>query len=228
MAGKKFKTIVVDTLNGLQNDEWMSMQKKAAHDEWFDFGKEIYKFILDLQDLGFEVVLVPGYEGTGKSYGMKTLEPGTNMWYNCDNKNPTWEGGRTVYGTKKAPTAYQVIPQDYNEIIDHIREGIEAGAFDEKVIPVAFLLCHIEEYKSGPDTRQRMKTLGKVATKMNIEGKMEHVYYTQVKKEGGKLTYSLLTQNTGLNSGRSPENLFKEEKIPNDFNLIYEAIQKYK
>jgi hypothetical protein len=225
---KKIKTIVIDTLNGLQNDQWMAMQKKAANDDWFDFSKDIYNFIVELTKLGFEIVLVPGYEGTGKSYGMKTLEPGTNIWYNCDNKNPTWEGGRGEYGTKQNPTKYQIVPEDYNEILEHIKAGQEAGGFDEKVIPVAYLLCHIEEFKSGNETRQRMKTLGKMASKMNIEGKMEHVYYTQVKKEGGKVTYNLLTQNTGLNSGRSPEGLFKDERIPNDYNLIFNAIQAYK
>ena len=218
------KTIVVDTLNGIQQDEWMEMQKKAGHDEWMDFGKDIYKFVLALQKRGFEIVEIPGYEGSGKSYGMKNLPSGTNVWYNCDKKNPTWEGGRKEYGTKTNPTKLHVIPTGYTHIIKHIDAIIAAGKLDKN--PIAFLTCHIEDYKSGNGTRQRMKTLGKVATKMNIEGKMENVFYSQVVLEGSETKYYLATKNNGYNTGRSSEGMFTESFIPNDFQLIVEALDK--
>lgn len=219
------KTIVVDTLNGIQNDEWMEMQKKAQMDTWFDFGKDIYKFVLEIQRRGFEIVLVPGYEGTGKSYGMKFFPKDTNMWYNCDKKNATWLGGKEQYGTKNAPTKFNFLPSNYAQIIAHIDAVIKAGQLAPN--PVAFLTCHVEDFKSGVESRQRMKTLGKIATKMNIEGKMEHVYYTQAVKEGSETKYYLLTQNTGNNSGRSPEGMWDTEKIPNNYQTIVEAIEKY-
>jgi hypothetical protein len=218
------KTIVVDTLNGIQQDEWMEMQKKAGHDEWLDFGKDIYTFILALQKRGFEIVEVPGYEGSGKSYGMKGLKKSTNIWFNCDKKNPTWEGGREEYGTKTAPTKYHVLPNGYDAIIKHIDATIAGGFLDKN--PIAFLTCHIEDFKSGTETRQRMKTLGKVATKMNIEGKMENVFYSKIVREGNTTKYYLATKNNGFNTGRSSEGMFKEELIPNNFQLIVDALDK--
>lgn len=218
------KTIVVDTLNGIQQDQWMEMQGKAGHDQWMDFGKDIYKFVLELQKRGFEIIEVPGYEGSGKSYGMKGLKKGTNIWFNCDKKNPTWEGGREEYGTKNNPTKYQVLPSGYKAILAHIDAVIKGGHLDKN--PIAFLTCHVEDFKSGSETRQRMKTLGKVATKMNIEGKMENVFYSVVNREGNKINYYLATKNNGYNTGRSNEGMFEEELIPNNFQLIVDALDK--
>ena len=55
----------------------------------------------DLQKLGFELIMVLGEPGTGKSTGMRTLEHDTNIWYNTDNKNPVWIGGKEEYGKKE-------------------------------------------------------------------------------------------------------------------------------
>lgn len=218
------KTIVVDTLNGIQQDMYMTSIKKADHDKWMDYGKDIYSFVVDLQKRGFEIVEIPGYEGSGKSYGMKGLKKGTNIWYNCDNKNPTWEGGREEYGTKSNPTKYHIIPSGYSAILKHIDATIAGGFLDKN--PIAFLTCHIEDYKSGGEMRQRMKVLGQVATKMNIEGKMENVFYSKTVREGNQTKYYLSTKNNGYNTGRSNEGMFSEELIPNNFQLIVDALDK--
>jgi hypothetical protein len=71
--------------------------------------------------LGFELILVLGEPGTGKSSGMRTLHHNSNIWYNTDNKNPTWQGGRE-YGRKVAPRApFHIIPSTYSEIIQHFK-----------------------------------------------------------------------------------------------------------
>ena len=57
------QSIVVDTLSGLQEAQYMTEEGKPNYDKWTDFGKEIYKFVLALQNLGFETVEVLGYEG---------------------------------------------------------------------------------------------------------------------------------------------------------------------
>jgi hypothetical protein len=59
----KIRSICVDTLTALQTDEYMTVQKKPDLAKWHDFGQSIYKFINDLQDLGFTLILVLGQPG---------------------------------------------------------------------------------------------------------------------------------------------------------------------
>lgn len=236
---KQIKTIVVDTLNAIQNNQYMGMLDKktmVTRDKWKDFGVEIYAFMVDdLQRLGFEVVLVLGYEGSGKSFGLKYLEPGTNIWYNADRKNPTFKdvefasqkfNARKVYGTKIQQTPYMVFPTTYSDITNHI-EGIQKqGLLAEK--RVAFLIAHVEDYKSeGGEMRQRLKTLGGLASKMNIEGSVENCFYTKINPLGDKVEFKLDTVNTGTNTGRTLEQAFESRYIDNNYQLIYDAIVNY-
>lgn len=236
---KKIKTVVVDTLNAIQNNQYMGMLNRSTmvtRDKWRDFGVDIYAFMIDnLQRLGFEVVLILGYEGSGKSYGLKYLEPGTNIWYNADKKNPTFKdiihgdekfNARKVYGTKVKPTPYMVLPETYAEITAHLDSIDKQGLFAED--KVAFLVGHVEDYKSeGGDMRQRLKTLGSLASKMNIEGSVENCMYTKVTVVGDKVSYKLDTQNSGSNTARSLEGAFPSRYIDNNYQEIYDAIVNY-
>lgn len=156
---------------------------------------------------------------------MRTLPANSNVWYNADNKNPVWEGGKQEYGKKTSPRMpFHVVPNSYKEILDHIKIGLEKGMFaDERY---AFITGHTETYKVGNDTKERLKILGKMGTKMQLEGKMETVMYSRVEMDGGKPVFLLETQNNGFNTARSPENVF-EGKIPNDYNMIIEKLLEY-
>lgn len=179
----------------------------------------------DIQDLGFEIVLILGEPGTGKSSGMATLDHNSNIWYNADRKNPVWSGGKDEYGRKSTPRApYHFIPNTYKDIISHIKGGIEKGMFSEDRF--AFITGHTETYKVGHDTKERLKILGKLGTKMQLEGKMETVLYSRVEMESGKPEYILETQNNGFNTARSPQGLF-EGKVPNDYKAILEKLINY-
>jgi hypothetical protein len=221
----KIKSICVDTLTGIQTEEYMRDKKKPGHDKWKDYGQDIYSFIADLQKLGFELILILGEPGTGKSSGMRTLKHNTNIWYNADNKNPVWEGGKAEYGTKLLPRKpYHIIPQSYADIISHVKGGIDKGMFENE--RYAFITGHIETYKSGLDTMQRLKVLGNMATKMQLEGKLESVMYSKVERENDKTLYILETQNNGFNTARSHQNMF-ESKIENDYNFIIEKHSQF-
>ncbi len=222
---KKIRTICVDTLTAIQTCELMTEKKKPGYDQWRDFGVGIYTFMNELQNLGFESNLILGEPGTGKSSGMATLPHNTNIWYNADNKNPVWAGGRQEYGKKTSPrTPYHIIPKTYDDIINHIKEGIKNGMFEDD--RYAFITGHTETYKVGVDTKERLKILGKMATKMQLEGKMETVLYARVEMEDGQPTYVLETQNNGYNTARSYQNMF-EGKINNDYNMIVEKLLVY-
>ena len=189
----------------------------------------------DLQKLNFEIVLVLGYEGTGKSYGIKYLEPKTCFWYNADNKNPTFKNiqhgdttisSREFYGTKTNPGKFMIIPNTYDDITNHLNALKEKGFLDDN--PIAFLLAHVEDYKSEDgEMRQRLKTLGNLATKMNIEGIVENCFYTKLVSVGDKVEFKLDTKNSGTNTCRSLEDAFNTRYIDNNFQLIYDAIKNY-
>jgi hypothetical protein len=217
------QSICVDTLTGIQSEAYMRDKRKAGHDKWKDYGQAIYTFISDLQILGFEIVLILGDPGTGKSSGMRTLSPKSNIWYNADNKNPVWTGGKAEYGRKNKPISpYHIIPKSYKEIVNHIQFGLKKGMFSDD--RVAFLTGHTEIHKEGNDSKIRLKTLGKLATNMQLEGKLETVLYAKVEKEDdGTRNYILETQNDGFNTARSPMGMF-EEKIPNDYKLVLDKV----
>lgn len=224
-APVKVRTICVDTLTSIQNEEFMTDKRKPGHDQWKDYGQNIYTFMSDIQKLGFEIILILGEPGTGKSSGMRTLPHNTNVWYNSDNKNPVWEGGKEEYGRKNNPRIpYHIIPKTYNDIIIHIKAGLERGMFED--VRFAFITGHTETYKVGNETKERLKILGKLGTKMQLEGKMETVLYSRVEMDGGKPSFILETQNNGFNTCRSPMNLF-EGKIVNDYNFVLEKLSGY-
>lgn len=222
----KIRTICVDTLTQIQENEYMTDKKKPGHDKWKDYATTVHSFVIALQELGFEIILVIGPPGTGKSSGMATLPPDTNIWFNADNKNPVWKGGKQEYGKKTAPRMpYHMIPFSYDDILDHIRGGLAEGMFEEE--RYAFLTGHTENFKEGPETRIRLKTLGQLTNKMQIEGKFETVLYSCVEKDDkSELNYLLETQNNGYNTARSPQGAF-EGKIPNDYNFIVNTLLEY-
>ena len=222
----KIRTITVDTLTAIQENEYMLDRKKPGHDKWKDYAQDVWAFITVLQDLGFEIILIIGPPGTGKSSGMSTLPKDTNIWFNADKKNPVWKGGKEEYGKKVNPRPnYHSIPGCYQDIVAHIQGALEAGMFEEE--RYAILTGHTENFKEGPEQRMRLKTLGQLSNKMQVEGKLETVMYSAVEKnDKGELEYILETQNNGYNTARSPQGAF-DGKIPNDYNFIVQTLLEY-
>ncbi len=224
---KKYSALVVDTLMALQNREYMGLLDKQTgltRDTWRDFGVAIFAFIDELKLLGCELVLVLGEEGTGKSYGIKSLDPNATVWCHADNKPIAFKGGREMYSAEKKNL---FIPKNYDEIEKLAKTMVANKLYDDQPL-VVFLLAHVAVYEgSDKKVRERLKVLGNMATKMNIEGSVVHCYYTYVTMVNNFPKYQLRTQNTGYNTGRSPEEMHKTLYIDNNFQIILDAIHKY-
>lgn len=63
MSDVKIKTITIDTLTGIMNEMYMTDSKKASHDRWADLGKGIWQLISELQNRGFEIIMILGEPG---------------------------------------------------------------------------------------------------------------------------------------------------------------------
>ena len=225
MAEQKVRSVCIDTVTGLLDEMYMTSQSKPTHDMWKDWSQTIWTFNSALQDLGFTTLLVIGNAGTGKSAGMRTLPSKSNIWYNADNKNPTWIGGKQEYGKKNNPKApYHVIPKTYGDILNHIKTGLKKDMFEED--RYAILTGHIETYKEGLDDRARLKVIGNLSNKMQIERKFENIMYAKVVMEDGTPKYVLETQNDGYNTARSYMGLF-EPQIDNDYDFIINKLQEF-
>ena len=76
---------------------------------------------------------------------------------------------------------------------------------------------------------KKAKTIGKmVDEKLTLEGLFSIVLYGKVKKDKeGKMQYLFETQTDGANTCKSPMGMFEEGDIPNDLNLVKEAIKKF-
>lgn len=222
---KKIRTICVDTLTGIMDEMYMVEKKKPTHDKWKDWGQTLWAFNSRLQELGFETIIVLGDPGTGKSTGMRTLPSKTNIWFNADNKNPVWEGGKAEYGKKSNPIKpYHIIPKSYEEIIKVLELGVSKDMFEED--RYAILTGHVESYKQRDDYKNRLQVIGSLSNKMFIERKFESVFYARVKMDGDTPSYILETQNDGFNTARSPMGLFEPE-IPNDYDFIINKLMNY-
>lgn len=93
-----------------------------------------------------------------------------------------------------------------------------------------FFLTHSEETQDAKGKRkQKAKTIGKmVDEKLTLEGLFSIVLYGKVKRDdAGELMYVFETQTDGANTCKSPMGMFKTADIPNDLQVVKEAIIKY-
>lgn len=229
MSDKKYDVVIIDTINQLQNDLYIQLldnkNRGANFDEWRDFGVEILSLFRKIKSLPADIVLVLGAEGSGKTVGGKFLDPKSTMWLNCDKKPLTFFGARKVYNKENKNYTE---PSTYKEVEDKLDFANENKKSDRLTV---FVIGHTEIYKAiGSDNRERLKVLGKMATKHNLEGAVSHCYYTFVDPNEKDETkrYKLITKNTGHNTARSPEGYWDAMHIPNNYQMIMDKINSDK
>ena len=225
----KYRTIVIDTINALQNNLYNKLLQdkgKAGYDDWKDFGVEIYDLYRKLKTLpDTTLVQILGYEGTGKTFGSSFLNPEETVIFNCDQKPLSFFGGRAKYSIDNSKGNYK----EYTTY-DEVFINDKAINTKRKGSMIIYILGHIVDFKSGDSQvmRQRLKVLGKQATNLGIEGlNFVHTYYAKI-DPGLAMTdpnrYRLVTVNSGYNTARSPQGYWTDAEIPNNYQIINDGI----
>ncbi len=94
---------------------------------------------------------------------------------------------------------------------------------------MVFYLTHPERTESMEgDSKIKARTVGKLVDQLIvIEALFTVVLYGKAKKENKEFKYYFETQTDGEHSGKSPKGMFKDLKIPNDLELVRQAILSY-
>lgn len=202
------------------------------------------------------VTMILGNSGEGKSYSMKNLDPATTGIINVMNKPLPFRGGKhmkkvatdnaaqicNILMKSQAPV---IVIDDFQYIMgnEYIRGATQQfkgdAAFQRynqmaynawSIIDTAinkvsddkrvYILAHVQE----DNGRTRIKTIGKMLDdKIVLEGMVTMVLQTQVQDDG----HFFMTQNNGFNTVKSPDEMFDTPLIPNDLNLVDDAICDY-
>ena len=153
-----------------------------------------------------QIVLILGESGTGKSASLRNFQNGEIALVNIGKKPLPFRGNFNTINSC-----------DFDEISKFVQ------SVPEKIIVVddAFFLSHIETKDDG---RQKIKTIGKMLDeKITIEGMFTVVLKTYV--SDGK--YYFVTQNSGMDTVKSPIGMFPSITIDNDLKYVAEKIKNY-
>lgn len=111
--------------------------------------------------------------------------------------------------------------EKFTDIAKHTYDLVYLGAQLARQDLAIFFLSHSETDDTGTS---RAKTIGKLLSeKICLEGLFTVVLHA-VCSNG---EYKFLTQNTGKSIAKSPMGMFETLEIPNDLNLVAQAIKTY-
>ena len=230
-----YNCVVIDTVNELQNAEYLSYIDPDTSDlmtqkKYANLGVKLKLFVDQAKkyrnpDNNGQAVLILGTEGTGKSYGIKYLDPKKTFWIHSDSKPATFKGASNY----KLKNKNYVETTDYNFAKLMLHKAYERR--DSSVPFVIFFMGHLDivDSKNSPEYKEQLKTVGAFAHKLNIEGAFSNCFKTVVEfnREEDRNNYFLDTQNNGHNTIRSQEDLFSGRFIPNNLEYIRQQIINY-
>lgn len=195
------------------------------------------------------IVMVYGQSGTGKSTSLRNFEPEDVTVINVSGKPlpfrkklPTWNTDNylaIMSGIHKMNTPSIVIDdatymlvnefmrnakvtgyQKYTDMAQNFFNLVEEALHlpDDKIV---YFMGHSDQMDDG---REHFKTIGKMLDNyVTLEGKFTIVLKTIV-KDGN---YMFATQNSGMDTVKSPLELFSELYIPNDLKEVDTRIREF-
>lgn len=196
-----------------------------------------------------QIVLILGESGTGKTTSLRNFQTGEMAIVNVGKKALPFRGKFTMLNSDKFIEISKFVQEAKEKIIvvddaqylmgfQYMRRIKENGwdKFNEiqsdyfnlieiaKNLPddkIVFFLSHLETKDDG---RQKVKTIGKMLDeKITIEGMFTVVLKTYV-SDGN---YYFTTQNSGMDTVKSPLGMFPSVIIDNDLKYVAEKIRNY-
>jgi len=89
--------------------------------------------------------------------------------------------------------------------------------------------CHAENVGTADEPQLKIKTIGKMIDNViTVEGLFTYVLFTEIAKDDeNKVCYSFITHSDGTNTAKTPFGCFDEDRIPNDMQLVLDAINEF-
>lgn len=95
-------------------------------------------------------------------------------------------------------------------------------------LTVVFMMHSEIDYDANGNKRVKAKTIGKMMDNVvTLEGLFSIVLFTKVVKGENGMEYTFTTQTDGVDTAKSPEDMFSTSSIPNDLNLVINKIKEY-
>lgn len=209
---------------------------------------------------------VMGESGSGKTTAMRTLDPKTTFYLDCDQKGLSWKNWKDQYSVAKRNYWKTDLIQSVEAMLDKIDKDekfkqIKVVVIDtlnglmaadeirrmkekgyDKWVDLAqcvwglldhahklrddltvIVICHSQTQKEDDGyTFTRIKTSGKKLDKLCIESKLTTVLHAEAKD--GKYIF-----NTKANRStcKTPMGAFEQDEIPNDMQVVLEALKEY-
>ena len=209
-------------------------------------------------------IAIVGKPGTGKTTGVKYLNPDQTLYVNADGKDLTWKGAKQQYNAErknhykissfekiqkafeyanKTPEIKNFIFDTANAVMNDIEMKQNSIGFKgwldlaqnmyELLKPnqeicredlFVFVLFH-----EGTDDQnvRRIVSNGRKLEKINLEGLFNNVFFTKVEFQDNKPEYKLIVEYDGGSASKSVDGLFDTSEIPNNYQMIVDAIKKW-
>ena len=195
-------------------------------------------------------VLILGESGSGKTYSIKNMDPEKVGVFLVEKPRlPFRKQFKTVQGANyfvilKAlaePKLKRYVIDDsqyllVNEFFDRANEtGYQKFTdmalnfrnlihFVIRKVPDDVIVYFLHHTDTDANGKIKAKTIGRMLDeKLTVEGLFDIVLRTAVTPEG----HVFLTQSTGSDTVKTPEEMFPENQIPNDLSVVDKAIRTY-
>ncbi len=195
-------------------------------------------------------VLILGESGSGKTYSIKNMDPEKVGVFLVEKPRlPFRKQFKTVQGANyfvilkvlAEPKLKRYVIDDsqyllVNEFFDRANEtGYQKFTdmalnfrnlihFVIRKVPDDVIVYFLHHTDTDANGKIKAKTIGRMLDeKLTVEGLFDIVLRTAVTPEG----HVFLTQSTGSDTVKTPEEMFPENQIPNDLAVVDKAIRTY-
>ena len=194
-----------------------------------------------------KVICIMGESGSGKTTAMRTLDPQTTYYIDCDGKGLAWKGWKTAYNAEhknykkvrdiqqiqgilsgisdKAPQVKTVVIDTLNTcMLDHEIKEMKNGGYGKWVDLTVLIVMHSETIRDDFGySFTRIKTNGRKLEKVVLESLFGTVLLAK-RTEDGRYVFETQAKNS---TAKSPMGAFETFEIDNDMAKVLKALDEF-